>query len=89
MREIEKTINSSELILSNLRHHLRRVEIFVLGAGYHNMEMNAYKADEKVCTDIINAVDELREKNKTLSIVVAFMWVLCFLLICVVLKVLL
>ena len=88
MEEMENTINVSVLILNNLRDNITRVTDHVLGEGYYNYEMDVYKSDEAMCNHLISAYDDLREKNKELKVIIASMWFVSFLLLCVLVKIL-
>lgn len=75
--EREKTVNTSELILSNLRHNLRRVEAHVLGKDYYNLGSDVYKADELMCDDLIEAYEDQRKVIKILTFLNVIMFLFC------------
>lgn len=77
----EKTVGAQELILNNLRHNLRRVEINVLGTDYYNEAMDIYKADELMCDDLIEAFEDQRKEIKTLTLLMLIMFFFCIVLL--------
>jgi len=79
--EREKTVNTSELILSNLRHNLRRVEVHVLGKDYYNMGSDVYKADELMCDDLIEAYEDQKKENRVLTFLMLVMFFMVIVLL--------
>ena len=77
----EKSVNTSELILSNLRHNLRRVETHVLGEGYYNMGADVYKADELMCDDLIEAYEDQKKENRVLTFLMLVMFFMVIVLL--------
>ena len=81
MEEREKTVGAQELILSNLRHNLRRVEIHILGKDYYNDAMDVYKADELMCDDLIEAFEDQKKENRVLTFLIVVMFFMCMALL--------
>ena len=79
--ECEKTVNTSELILSNLRHNLRRVEVHVLGKDYYNLGSDVYKADELMCDDLIEAYEDQKKENRVLTFLMLVMFFMVIVLL--------
>lgn len=79
--EYEKTVNTSELILSNLRHNLRRVEAHVLGKDYYNLGSDVYKADELMCDDLIEAYEDQKKENRVLTFLMLVMFFMVIVLL--------
>ena len=79
--EREKTVNTSELILSNLRHNLRRVEAHVLGKDYYNLGSDVYKADELLCDDLIDAYEDQKKENRVLTFLMLVMFFMVIVLL--------
>lgn len=79
--EYEKTVNTSELILSNLRHNLRRVEAHVLGKDYYNLGSDVYKADELMCDDLIKAYEDQKKENRVLTFLMLVMFFMVIVLL--------
>lgn len=79
--EREKTVNTSELILSNLRHNLRRVEAHVLGKDYYNLGSDVYKADELMCDDLIEAYEDQKKENRVLTFLMLVMFFMVIVLL--------
>jgi len=79
--EREKTVNTSELILSNLRHNLRRVEAHVLGKDYYNLGSDVYKADELMCDDLIKAYEDQKKENRVLTFLMLVMFFMVIVLL--------
>ena len=79
--EYEKTVNTSELILSNLRHNLRRVEVHVLGKDYYNLGSDVYKADELMCDDLIKAYEDQKKENRVLTFLMLVMFFMVIVLL--------
>jgi hypothetical protein len=79
--EREKTVNTSELILSNLRHNLRRVEVHVLGKDYYNLGSDVYKADELMCDDLIEAYEDQKKENRVLTFLMLVMFFMVIVLL--------
>ena len=77
----EKSVNTAELILSNLRHNLRRVETHVLGEGYYNMGADVYKADELMCDDLIEAFEDQKKENRVLTFLMLVMFFMVMVLL--------
>lgn len=77
----EKSVNTAELILSNLRHNLRRVEIHVLGEGYYNLGADVYKYDELLCDDLIDAYEEQKKENRVLTLLMLVMFFMVMVLL--------
>lgn len=77
----EKSVNTSELILSNLRHNLRRVETHVLGEGYYNLGADVYKYDELLCDDLIDAYEEQKKENRVLTLLMLVMFFMVMVLL--------
>ena len=88
MEDRENTVNVSVLILNNLRHNLRRVVEYVLGKDYYNYELDVYKSDEVMCNHLINAYEELKDRNRELKVAIGFTWAIACLLLCLLLKIL-
>jgi len=79
--EREKTVNTSELILSNLRHNLKRVEVHVLGKDYYNLGSDVYKADELMCDDLIEAYEDQKKENRVLTFLMLVMFFMVIVLL--------
>ena len=79
--EREKTVNTSELILSNLRHNLRRVEAHVLGKDYYNLGSDVYKADELMCDGLIEAYEDQKKENRVLTFLMLVMFFMVIVLL--------
>lgn len=77
----EKSVNTAELILSNLRHNLRRVETHVLGKDYYNMGSDVYKSDELMCDDLIEAFEEQKKENRVLTFLMLVMFFMVIVLL--------
>lgn len=77
----EKSVNTAELILSNLRHNLRRVETHVLGEGYYNLGADVYKYDELLCDDLIEAYEDQKKENRVLTFLMLVMFFMVIVLL--------
>ena len=81
MEEKEKTVGAEVLVLNNLRHNIKRVQVHILGDDYYNDALDVYKCDELLCDDLIDAYDDMRKEIRTLTVLMLVMFFMCMALL--------